>query len=192
MNRHVAWFYKPLIVSLLFLFLSSYAAKSLNQLDVVGAVGDYPLSIETYFQGHSTAYGTFFDRSDTPTRHFVVEIEGDWDEATQTLMLTEDFVFSDGEVSQRIWTFVKTAENQYRGVANDVVGEAQARVIGNTMEIRYVMALPYKNRVLHVKVHDWLFLNADSVLNNKTVMSKYGFKLGEAIITFRKENLINE
>ncbi len=178
------WSLKSVLMALLIFLLSSCVATSLEQVNVIE---EYPLSIETYFHGRSKAYGTFFDRSNVPIRHFVVEIEGHWDELTQTLVLTEEFVFSDGELSQRIWTFVKIADNEYRGTANDVIGEAQAKVKGNTMEMSYVLALPYNGRVLHVRMHDWLFLSADGVLNNKAVMSKYGFKLGEVLITFRKD-----
>ena len=39
---------------------------------------------------------------------------------------------------------------------------------------------------IEVQFDDWMYLMSDSVMLNKAVMSKYGFKLGEVTLSFFK------
>jgi hypothetical protein len=49
-----------------------------------------------------------------------------------------------------------------------------------------VLALPVDGKVYHVNFDDWMFLMDDQVMLNRAVMSKFGFRLGEVILSFRK------
>ena len=145
------------------------------------------LVIEEYFVGESKAYGIIFDRNGAPQRQFVVDLVGRWDEATKTLTLDEDFVFNDGENSQRKWVITKVGDKQYTGKAGDVVGEATGVSHGNAFQWKYVLNVPYKGNTLALSIDDWLYLNDDDVLINRSVMYKYGFKVGEIVISFNKK-----
>jgi len=145
------------------------------------------LVIEEYFAGKSKAYGILFDRSGVPQRQFSVDLVGTWDEATQTLTLDEDFVFNDGENSQRKWVIKKVGDKQYTGTAGDVVGEATGTAHGNAFQWKYVLNVPYKGNTLALNIDDWLYLNDDDVLINRSVMYKFGFKVGEIVISFNKK-----
>ena len=41
-------------------------------------------------------------------------------------------------------------------------------------------------KVYNVKFDDWMFLMDDEVMLNRAVMSKWGFRLGEVTLAFRK------
>ncbi|MBK8455552.1 MAG: DUF3833 family protein, partial [Thiofilum sp.] len=94
--------------------------------------------------------------------------------------------FNDGEKSQRIWTITKQAPDRYSGRAADVVGTAQGTVKGNVLNWQYVLQVPYKGSTINVNFDDWMYLMNDKVLLNKAIMSKWGFKVGEVVITFEK------
>lgn len=145
------------------------------------------LKIEEYFNGNSKAYGILFDRSGTPSRHFSVDLLGTWNEETKTLTLEEDFVFDDGEKSRRVWVIKKTGPNQYTGKAGDVIGEAKGFSRGNAFHWDYVLEVPYKGSTIALKIDDWLFLSEDDVLINRAEMFKFGFKVGEIVISFNKQ-----
>lgn len=145
------------------------------------------LVIEEYFAGASKAYGIIFDRNGVPQRQFSVDLVGTWDEAAKTLTLDEDFIFNDGENSQRKWVITKTGDKQYTGKAADVVGTANGTSHGNAFQWKYVLNVPYKGSTLALKIDDWLYLNDDNVLINRSVMYKYGFKVGEIVISFNKK-----
>ena len=68
----------------------------------------------------------------------------------------------------------------------DVVGEAIGEVAGNALRWRYVLALPVDGKTYHVDFDDWMFLMDDKVMLNRSYMSKWGFDLGEVILTFVK------
>ncbi|MGB1311924.1 MAG: DUF3833 domain-containing protein [Leucothrix sp.] len=145
------------------------------------------LLIEEYFKGKSKAYGIIFDRNGVPQRQFSVDLVGSWNEAKQTLTLDEDFIFNDGENSQRKWIITKVGDTRYTGRAEDVVGEATGTSHGNAFQWRYVLNVPYKGNTLALSIDDWLYLNDDNVLINRSVMYKYGLKVGEIVISFNKK-----
>ncbi len=143
------------------------------------------LLIEDYFAGKTHAWGMFIDRFGQVRRQFSVEIEGILRDGQ--LILDEWFSFDDGEISQRVWQITPLGQGRYEGRADDVVGKAEGRVIGNRLRWTYDLKLPIGERVWRVKFDDIMLLQADQVLLNRASMSKFGIKLGEVIIFFRKE-----
>jgi len=66
------------------------------------------------------------------------------------------------------------------------VGEAIGVTAGNAFRWNYVLALPVGDKIYNVNFDDWMFLMDDEVMLNRAVMSKFGFKLGEVTLSFRK------
>lgn len=144
------------------------------------------LKIEEYFSGNTKAHGVFQDRFGKVRRQFSVDINGSWDEKTKTLTLTEDFLYSDGETEQRIWSINKTGENAYEGTAAGVVGLASGVSAGNAFNFKYTFNLPYNGDTMRVKFDDWMYLQGGGVLFNKATISKFGIRLGDVYIFFDK------
>lgn len=138
-----------------------------------------------YFQGNTRGWGMFQDRGRALKRQFVVDIKGEVNRDGE-LVLSEDFVWSDGEKSQRVWRIRKTDEHHYVGRADDVVGEARGTAYGNALNWRYDLNLPVDGKLWQVSFDDWMFLQPDGVLLNQAEMSKFGFRLGELTIAFQK------
>ena len=80
------------------------------------------LDLFAYFQGEMRAWGIFQDRSGNLQRQFTVDIRGEI--VGDELTLTEDFVYADSEIQQRIWRILRVDEHRYEGRADDVVGTA--------------------------------------------------------------------
>ena len=145
------------------------------------------LVLEEYFLGKTRAWGIFEDRFGKVKRQFVVDIEGTWD--GHTLILDENFSYSDGEKSFRQWRITKSKEGIYTGRADDVIGEASGVAAGNALNWKYILDLKLdKNQTLRVTFNDWMFLQPGGVLLNRARMSKFGIELGEVTITFMKLN----
>jgi len=113
-----------------------------------------------------------------------VVIQCGWKDDVGTL--DEDFSYSDGTKQKRVWTLKKGANGQYIGTAVDVVGSAIGNTAGNALRWSYVLALPVGDKVYNVNFDDWMFLMDDRVMLNRAVMSKFGFRLGEVTLSFRK------
>lgn len=138
-----------------------------------------------YFQGNTRGWGVFQDRGGALKRQFVVDIKGEVS-ADGELVMTEDFVWNDGEKSQRVWRIRQQDAHRYSGRAADVVGEAKGVAYGNALNWQYDLNLPVDGKVWRVSFDDWMYLQPDGVLLNRAKMSKFGFTLGEVTISFQK------
>jgi hypothetical protein len=152
-------------------------------------VGDYAmeqpvLELREYFNGTLDAHGIFQDRKGQVVKRFHVLIEAHWEGDTGTL--DEHFTYSDGSTQRRVWTLVRQPDGRYLGRADDVVGEAVGEVGGNALRWRYVLALPVDGKIYHVDFDDWMFLMDERVMLNRSVMSKWGVRLGEVTLSFYK------
>jgi hypothetical protein len=149
--------------------------------------GERPeLDLSRYFDGTLDAWGMFQDRSGQVVKRFHVVIEASWQGSVGTL--DERFTYSDGSTQRRVWTITRLDGGRYRGSAEDVVGEAEGVARGNALRWRYVLALPVEGKVYHVDFDDWMFLFDDRVMLNRSVMSKFGIRLGEVTLTFVKRS----
>ena len=162
--------------------LSSCSSHGINNLPDIRPA----LKIEEYFTGKTKAYGILFDRSGVPIRNFLVDLEGTWDEKAQLLTLDEHFEFDDGEKSFRQWKLKKLPNNKYSGEAADVIGTAYGESKGNAFHWNYVLEVPYKGSTIALNIDDWMYLSEDNVLINRAKMTKFGFNVGEILISFKK------
>ena len=142
------------------------------------------LDVFAYFDGTVDAWGQFEDRSGKVVKRFTVEIRGRVQ--GDRLTLDEDFRYSDGTTQKRVWTVERQPEGRYTGTAGDVIGAASGEAAGNALRWRYVLALDVDGRTWHVDFDDWMYLQDERVMLNRSVMSKFGFRLGEVMIAFRR------
>jgi hypothetical protein len=141
---------------------------------------------QAYFNGPMTAYGMLKNRDGKITRRFTGKLVGSWDE-NGTGTLDEHFIYDDGEKQHRVWTLRPTGEKTFIGTAGDIVGEAPMIAKGNTVMIDYTMRVPYKDSTIDIDVRDWLHLQEDGIILNHSKMKKFGFEVGELIITIIKD-----
>jgi len=143
------------------------------------------LDLRKFFSGTVEGWGMFQDRSGKVIKRFHVVIEAKWEGDTGTL--DERFTWSDfdpgGNPPRRVWTLRDTAGGRFIGTAGDVVGQALGETAGNTLRWRYVLALNVDGKVINVDFDDWMFLVDDKVMLNRSLMSKYGFTLGEVTLS---------
>jgi len=142
------------------------------------------LDLKTYFNGTIDGWGMFQKRSGEVVKRFHVVIDARWQGEVGTL--DERFTWSDGTTSRRVWTITRQGEGRCSGRADDVIGEAVGESAGNALRWRYVLALPDDGKVWQVDFDDWMYLVDDQVLLNRSVMSKWGFTLGEVTLSFKK------
>jgi len=175
--RLIRW----LLIAMLAWLLSGCSGMRVNDL----ADTQPRFDLFEYFEGQSRAWGIFQGRGGDLKRQFVVDIRGEVD--GDLLTLTEDFVYADGEESQRIWRVKRLGENRYSGTADDVIGEASGESSGSALNWRYTLRLPYGESTVDVVFDDWMFLQPDNVLINRARVSKFGFTVGEVTLVFRRE-----
>ena len=159
------------------------------EVEVANYAAEKPeLDLARYFNGTLDADGMFQDRSGKVVKRFHVLIAASWQGDTGTL--DERFTWSDGEGGgnppRRVWTLRDTGGGRFIGTAGDVVGEALGETAGNALRWRYVLALDVDGKTIHVDFDDWMFLVDDRVMLNRSLMSKYGFRLGEVTLSLQR------
>ncbi len=170
-----------LLIAILFAATTGCSTKDIGQY----AANRPQLDFFSYFQGTTKGWGIVQDRAGRLNRQFVVTIDGAVDASGQ-LTLSEQFQWNDGERSTRTWFIRSPSGNRYEGNAGDVVGTALGQAAGNAVNWKYVLLLEVDGRKWEVALDDWMFLQPDDVLINRTKLSKFGFHLGDVTIVFNK------
>ena len=142
------------------------------------------LDIGEYFAGSTRAWGIVQDYSGEVQRQFTVDIVGDYD--GDTLTLDESFVFANGDTDRRVWTFERVDAHRWTGRASDVEGKVEARQYGNAFHMRYPLDIEVSGRMLSFTMDDWMYLQPDGRLINRTAMRKFGITLGEITLVFEQ------
>ena len=174
---------KSFFIALFAIVLSLALIGCSSDLDDYKASGpDFDLF--EYFQGSTVAWGMVQDYTEKQTRRFEVQIEGSVE--GNTLTLVEDFVFDDGEVSQRIWVIERKADGSYSGQADDIIGQATGREVGNALQWQYDFELQLDDSTVVVAFDDWLYRQDDKHVFNLTKIKKFGVEVGQITLFFQK------
>ncbi|QKJ86271.1 DUF3833 domain-containing protein [Paramixta manurensis] len=142
------------------------------------------LDIFHYFQGKTEAWGMVQDRSGKQLRRFHVDVDGDV--KGDTLTLNERFVYDDGERQQRVWHIRRTDTGRYTGTAGDIDGVATGQAAGNAFNWRYSMNVTAKGSTWLLHFDDWMYLQDQTHLFNKTAMKKFGVTVGTVTLFFSR------
>jgi hypothetical protein len=143
------------------------------------------LSFRDYFDGPVEAWGIFTDRTGKVQQRFTVTMRGHWidDEG----VLEEHFEYSDGKHQDRTWKIKALPNGSYQASAGDIIGTASGQESGNAVNFRYTLALPLSGSIWHMQFDDWMYLVNEDTLINKATMSKWGIRLGEVTLFFKKK-----
>ncbi|MDR5898273.1 DUF3833 domain-containing protein [Halomonas vilamensis] len=181
LNRVIPTYYRRWCLALAFLILAGCSGVDIEQY----ADREPKLDIGEYFAGSTRAWGIVQDYSGELQRQFTVDIAGDYD--GDTLTLDESFVFADGETDRRVWTFERVEEHLWIGRASDVEGNVEARQYGNAFHMRYPLDIEISGRTIRFTMDDWMYLQSDGRLINRTAMRKFGLTLGEITLIFEQQ-----
>jgi hypothetical protein len=172
---------RALLTSLIMLFAGCSTPEAEDY-----AANKPTLDIRKYLNGDVEAWGMFVSSGGKVDPTFHVKLKGTWHGNKGTL--TEHFEYSDGRKQDREWTLVFTDEHHFTGTAPDVIGTATGTQFGNAAKINYVLAVTTAKGTTHnMSMDDWLYQMDDNTVINRNVMTKFGIKAGELIITFRKK-----
>jgi hypothetical protein len=169
------------IISLLFM-TSCINNNSMKPTDFKNT--EPTITIEKYFEGPVKAWGLLQDRSGKVTRQFKADMYGNFD--GDILTLKEDFYWTDGEKQNRVWKIKKIDQNNYEGSASDVLGTAKGYQYGSAFKFEYDLMVPFKGKNIKVSFDDWIFKQDEEVAINRATLTKFGFKVGELTVFFKR------
>ena len=171
-----------LILSALCLFLLNGCSR-MNLEDF--SKNEPSLVLENYFHGDLEAWGILVDIFGNIRTQFYVKIKGKWD--GEHLKLIEDYEYSSGKSDQRIWKIKKIGENEYVGTANDIKGKVYGKTSGNAFTWEYSLKIPVGKYNINARMSDWMWLQKNGALINKTKIKKFGITIAQTDIFFYKK-----
>jgi len=148
------------------------------------AGGKPTLDPRQFFDGNLYARGIVRDYQGKVIRTFHASLRGTWT-ADGVGHLHERFVYNDGEVQIRNWTFTPVPDG-YRATAGDVVEPGIMRWRGNAIHMQYVLRVPYRDDTLDLTMKDWMFAVTPDTVINQTQMSKWGINVGEVVLVIQR------
>ena len=167
------------------LLLATMLLSACASVSVDDYAGNQPvMDVRQFFDGRLDAHGIVKNRSGKVIRYFSASIDASWKDGVGTL--DERFVFDDGERQTRIWTLKPDDSGGYRGSANDVIGDTRLKTAGNSLFLEYVLRIPYGDGTLDINIDDRMYLVSPRVLLNESIMTKWGFEVGQLMLVIEK------
>jgi hypothetical protein len=151
------------------------------------ALSQKGVSLERDFRGRSYAKGVFVNRITGSQRPFTVVLDGTW--SGNKLTLREDFVYEDGEKDVKTWVFIRTGPSVWTGTREDVVGQASISTEGGVVRLGYDIDLPTSSGKVRLRFEDVIERNAQGMIVNRAIVSKFGLPLGDVDLTFSRKPL---
>lgn len=142
------------------------------------------LDLQSYLNGDIKGYGIVQDRSGNVTRKFNFSGHAFW--GKDRGVFDEKIIYSNGKAESREWIFTKISESHYEATTPDVIGKADIKVSGNSMNWKYVMDVKVDNSTYRLDFDDWMFLVDKKHLINRNYFKKFGITVGE--LTLYMEN----
>jgi hypothetical protein len=138
----------------------------------------------SYFEGQTVASGVFESRTGQQKRRFSVDMNGRPDGSA--LVLDEHFLFDDGECQHRIWTLLRGEGPSFTGTCEDAVSPALGRFEPGRAYMTSALRLRVGRRLVSMRFDDVFYVTGEGTVLNRSTVSKWGIKLGQVLILFRK------
>lgn len=166
------------------MLVTALTACSTERPDPAGGAAYGAFGLERYFTGRVKAWGLFEPSFGGSVRQFTVELTGTRD--GDTVILDEDFRFSDGEVQKRVWRIRALPGGGFAGTADDVLGTAAGRTEANGLHWTYDLRLKTASGSVDVSFDDWMYRFDDEMVLNRAAVRKWGLPVGSVTLAFRK------
>ncbi len=155
----------------------------------MNSLSSVSMDLEKIFSGPLVCHGVILNRKGMVTRRFRADMLGTWQQKASpvTGTLTESFYFDDGEKLERCWRFTRTGNQTYTGTAADIDGTATLRTRGADLFMRYRLRVPVKDREIVLAADDRLWLTPQGVIMNRSILKKFGFRVGEIVGVIMRE-----
>lgn len=137
-----------------------------------------------YFEGETRAHGVFEDRAGKLKRRFTVEMTGRAEGSA--LILDEAFLFDDGERQHRTWRLERGMGQSFTGTCDDSVGVAQGRFGEGSAVLSSVLRVKAGKRHISIAFDDIFHDTGGGTVLNRSTLRKWGVRLGQVLILFRK------
>ena len=177
-----AFFGAMLVLTLVILRQRRAAFPAQRPEDYAGKGPQFDL--RHHLSGPIQCDGVIFGPTGRVTSRFVAQMQGSWTGNIGTL--SEVFHYDSGSVQNRAWTLALGNAGDITATAPDVVGTGTGRAEGPTVMLRYRIRLTPEAGGHVLDVVDWMYLQENGTIMNRSQFRKFGIKVAELVATMRK------
>ena len=139
------------------------------------------IDLRENLRGTLLCRGMIFGPTGRVTSRFEAVMRMTWDGDSGSM--EEDFLYDDGTRQSRSWHLTVLEDGWIRAEASDVIGTARGRQCGNAFGMRYRIVLPPENGGHTLDAVDWMYLQPDGTILNRSQFRKFGIKVAELFAT---------
>ncbi len=143
----------------------------------------------TWLEGETEAEGVFEDRSGKVKRRFHVAMTGT--ATANGLVLDERFVFDDGERLSRVWRLEREGLSSFTGTCEDAVSAAKGRFETGAAYLTSELRVAVGSRSIAMRFSDAFYDIGNGMVLNRSAVSKWGIRIGQVLILFRKPDQLS-
>ena len=88
----------------------------------------------------------------------------------------------------RNWKFKKLSNNLFHGTEKNIKGNIIVNIEKNRLQMKYYFKLTVWNLKVVVLIRDYMYLINETEMINTTYVSKFGIKLAEVILLYKKKS----
>lgn len=148
-----------------------------SPLPVASFAGQGPdLDPLRFFAGHVRSWGVVEDRSGAPTDTVVTDCLGRV-EPDGSLRMAQRLTFGGASAQVRDWHMRRTGPGTYEATATGMVGTGHGSAAGRAFHLTWTLAARPGNPLANVAVNQWMYLQDDGALVNRTTIAKLGVAL---------------
>ena len=156
-----------------------FAAQSVDDYSDLVPV----LHLRDHLTGRLTCDGMIFGPTGRVTSRFRADMNVAWDGPNG--VMDELFHYDDGSTQERQWRLTIGTDGSVRAEADDVIGAGHGTVGGNALGLRYRIRLPEANGGHVLDAVDWMYLQRDGTILNRSQFRKFGIRVAELFCTMR-------
>lgn len=137
-----------------------------------------------FFSGKVEGTGMIIDRFGKIRQHVIVAMNGYW--RGVSFCMDETFTYQDGKTEERRWIVTFTEGEEFVANSPDLDAPAIGCADQNTVEMSYKFPVPIASRPVRLNFDDRMYLLDENTLYERAVMKKFGIRVADIILVFRK------
>ncbi|MCK0168999.1 DUF3833 domain-containing protein [Jannaschia sp. S6380] len=141
--------------------------------------------LPTRLSGPMDCTGTIFGPLGRVSSRFKARMHTSWNGPNG--IMDENFTYDDGSTQTRQWRLTIGQDGSLRAEADDVPEAGHGQLAGNALRLTYQIRLPKENGGHVLDAVDWMYLQQDGTILNRSQFRKYGIMVAELFCVMRPE-----
>lgn len=147
-----------------------------------------PFVFESFFNGPIRAWGMVQNYRGNVIKKMTIDMIGTWHGQTGTL---DETFHENGQsnTAHRLWRIKRITKDTFEAQADDIIGTATGKIIGNALYWQYAMNVDVGGKMMVFDFDDWMWLMPDGVsVMNRSAMKKWGITVANITFFMQKNN----